>query len=184
MACVHWDHEASGEGLEVSGKVPKRFIEFVRELVAADVSKPVALTIQRGTERKPVSLRLVRESSFFNPDLVRKKIGLVVEELTPQLAAALDLGDKRGVIVTEVDASSPAARAGLKKNMIITMVDGQVTWQEKQSGEFTTPPSYVPVAKALYTKAPGEKSQFDVIIPRRRGPYIDFPQAKVEVTVR
>jgi serine protease Do len=175
---------AGDQIVEVNGKVPKRFIEFIRELVAADTGNAVALAIQRGQERKPVNLRLVRESSFFNPDLVRKKIGLVVEELTPQLAAALDLGDKRGVIVNEVDPGSPAARAGLQKNMIITMVDGQVTWQEKRPGEFSAPPSYVPVAKALYAKARGEKSQFEVIVPRRRGPYIEFQQAKVEVTVR
>ena len=102
----------------------------------------------------------------------------------PRIAGALDLGDKRGVIINEVDPGSPAARAGLQKNMIITMVDGQVTWQEKRSGEFTAPPSYVPVAKALYAKAPGEKSQFEVIIPGRRGPYIEFQQAKVAVAVR
>jgi len=170
---------AGDQIVEVNGRIPKRFIEFVRELVAADTSNVVALAIQRGTERKPVNLRLVRESSFFNSDLVRKKIGLVVEELTPQLAAHLGLGEKRGVIINDVDRDSPAARAGLQKNMIITTVDGQVTWHEKQPA-----PSYVPVAKALYAKARGEKSQFEVIIPRRRGPYIEFQQAKVEVPVR
>jgi serine protease Do len=170
---------AGDQIVEVNGKVPKRFIEFVRELVEAGTIRAMSLTVQRGTERKTADLRLVREKTFFNSDLVRKKIGVTVEELTPQLATALGLGDKRGVIIDEVDPNSPAARAGLQKNMIITMVDGQVTWHEKQPA-----PSYVPVAKALYAKARGEKSQFEVIIPRRRGPYIEFQQARVEVPVR
>jgi hypothetical protein len=151
----------------------------LRELVDSGPTRSIPLTVQRGKERKPATLRLVRESTFFNSNLIQKKIGLSVEELTPELAAALGLGDKRGVIINDVDRDSPAARAGLQKNMIITMVDGQVTWHEKQPA-----PSYVPVAKALYAKARGEKSQFEVIIPRRHGPYIEFQQAKVEVIVR
>ncbi len=170
---------AGDQIVEVNGKIPKRFIEFVRELIEAGTNQPVSLALQRGGARPAAQVRLVRESSFFNSDLVRKKIGLAVEELTPQIAATLGLGDKRGVIITSVDAGSPAARAGLQKNMIITTVDGQVTWRDKQPA-----PSYVPVAKALYAKAKGEKSQFEVIIPQRVGRYIQFQPAKVEVAVR
>jgi predicted metalloprotease with PDZ domain len=124
-------------------------------------------------------VRLVRESSFFNSDLIRKKIGLSVEELTPQLAANLGLGDKRGVLITSVEEGSPAAAAELQKNMIITTVDGQITWQEKQ-----TAPSYVPMAKALFAKNKGDKAQFEVIIPLRVGRFIQFQQVKLEVPVR
>jgi serine protease Do len=164
---------------EVNGKTPKRFIEFVRELVDSGTNKTVSLVLQRNGKRQPATVRLVRESTFFNSDLVRKKIGLAVEELTPQLAATLGLGDKRGVIINEVEEGSPAAHAGLKKSMIITMVDGQVTWHERQPA-----PSYVPVAKALYARARGDKSRFEVIIPQRVGRFIQFQEANVEVAVR
>jgi hypothetical protein len=40
------------------------------------------------------------------------------------------------------------------------------------------------VAKALHAKEPGQKSQFEVIIPRRVGRYLELPRANVEVTVR
>ena len=63
--------------------------------------------------------------------------------------------------------------------MIITMVDGQVTWHEQQKA-----PSYVPVAKMLHAKKTGEKSQFDVVIPLRRGRFINLQKATVEVPVR
>jgi serine protease Do len=165
--------------MEVNGRPPRRFIEFVRELVDAGPGRTVPLVVQRGTERKTASVRLVRESSFFNSELVRKKIGVTIEELTPEIATTLGLGDKRGVIINDVEKDSPAARAGLQKNMIITMVDGQVTWYEKQPA-----PSYVLVAKALHAKKTGEKSQLEVIVPRRRGRFIEFQQATVAVAVR
>jgi S1-C subfamily serine protease len=170
---------ADDQLLEVNGKSTRRFIEFVRELVDAGTNNTVALTVQRNGRRQMMNLRLARESTFFNSGLVQKKIGLSIEELTPDIANALGLGDKHGVIITDVETNSPAARAGLQKNMIITMVDGQVTWREKQSA-----PSYVPVAKALYAKSKGDKSQFEVLIPQRIGRYIQFQQARVEVTVR
>jgi serine protease Do len=171
---------AGDQIVEVNGKIPKRFIEFVRELVAAGTNKPVSLEVQRGGSRQSSSVRLVRESTFFNSDLVRRKIGLKVDELTPQVASRLGLGDKRGVIINDVEEGSPAAEAGLQKNMIITTVDGQVTWHDRQPA-----PSYVPVAKALYAKAKGDKSQFEVIVPVRIGRSgIQFHQAKVEVVVR
>ncbi len=173
------DLRAGDQILEINGKSPKRFIEFVRELIEAGTSNTVSIAIQRGGARRSARVRLVRESTFFNSDLIRKKIGLAVEELTPQIADTLGLSEKHGVMITDVDAGSPAARAGLQKNMIITTVDGQVAWREKQSA-----PSYVPVAKALYAKRKGDKSQFDVIIPQRIGRYIQFQQAKVEVAVR
>ena len=170
---------AGDQIVSVNGKIPKRFIEFVRELLDAGTARSVALEIQRGDARQSASVRLVRENSFFNSDLIRKKIGLSVEELTPQLAANLGLGDKRGVLITSVEPGSPAAAAELQKNMIITTVDGQVAWQEKQPA-----PSYVPVAKALHAKSKGDKSQLEVIVPVRIGRYIQFQQAKVEVAVR
>jgi serine protease Do len=170
---------AGDQIVEVNGKPPRRFIEFVRGLVDAGTRSTVPMVVQRDGQRRAVSLRLVRESSFFNPELVRQKIGILVEELTPQAAAALDLGEKRGVIINEVERDSPAARAGLQKNMIITMVDGQVTWRKDQPA-----PSYVPVAKALQAKRPGEKSVLEVIVPRRVGRYLELPRANVEVTVR
>lgn len=186
VASVTADSPAARAGLKagdqivsINGRIPKRFIEFVTELMDAGTSRTVSLELSRGGARRSASVRLIRENSFFNSDLIRRKIGLAVEELTPQLAASLGLGDKRGVLISSVEADSPADAAGLQKGMIITTVDGQITWHDRQPA-----PSYVPVAKALHAKGKGDKSQFEVIIPVRVGRYIQFQQAKVEVPVR
>ena len=166
--------------LQLNGKAPNSFVEFNRQIADSGTTQSVALAIRRGNERKEINLRLMRERDFFNSELVRKKIGIDVEEVTPQAAAALELGEKRGVIITAVERDSPAARAGLQKNMIITTVDGQVTWYNDRQPA----PSYVSVAKALYKKKKGEKSQFELIVPQRIGRYIRLQPASVEVAVR
>ena len=69
-----------------------RFSELVRkamlgeEVIVAKENKPVTLLIQRGGERRSVTVRMVPENTFFNGELVRKKIGASVQELTPELA--------------------------------------------------------------------------------------------------
>lgn len=51
--------------------------------------------------------------------------GLRVEDLTPLVSRYFRLNTDHGVIVTEVDRNSPAARAGLEVGDIITEVNGQ-----------------------------------------------------------
>lgn len=165
--------------MTVNGQRPGRFIEFMRTLFDAGSTNTVALAVQRGTERRTAQVRLIPESAFFNSELVRGKIGITVAELTPQAAQTLGLGDKHGVIITGVDSGSPAEKSGLQKNMIITTVDGQTTWRDQQPA-----PSYVSVAKALHAKKPGDISEFELIIPRRTGRYLQMQEARVRVTVR
>lgn len=51
------------------------------------------------------------------------RLGVSLEELTPQLADYFGVKDGKGVLVTEVNAGSAAAKAGLKAGDCITRVD-------------------------------------------------------------
>ncbi|MEJ7617355.1 MAG: PDZ domain-containing protein [Pyrinomonadaceae bacterium] len=53
------------------------------------------------------------------------KLGLRVEPLTAEMAARLSLANAKGLIVTVVDASGPAAAAGIKINDVIEELNGQ-----------------------------------------------------------
>jgi serine protease Do len=69
--------------------------------------------------------RLPHEFSFdFDVDGFngRGRLGVTVIDLTPQRADYL--GTKEGVLVSSVNADSPAAKAGLKAGDVITQVDG------------------------------------------------------------
>jgi serine protease Do len=51
-------------------------------------------------------------------------MGLGITDVTPENAKFFDSKDNRGAIVTQVEANSPAAKAGLKVGDLITRIDG------------------------------------------------------------
>lgn len=52
-------------------------------------------------------------------------VGVLVQDLTPALAAALETSATRGVVVREVSPESPAAASGLRVSDIVSSIDGQ-----------------------------------------------------------
>lgn len=52
-------------------------------------------------------------------------LGVEISEVTAEKAKDLRLSPARGVIVSDVEPESPAAKAGLKENDVITKYDGQ-----------------------------------------------------------
>jgi serine protease Do len=54
---------------------------------------------------------------------VNKKLGIGVQDLSPEVAASLGIDDKQGVLVTSVDPGSPAAEAGIRKGDLILEVN-------------------------------------------------------------
>jgi Do/DeqQ family serine protease len=55
----------------------------------------------------------------------RGRIGVSVQDLTPDIADALGLDNADGALITQVDRGSPAARAGLRQRDIVTEVNGE-----------------------------------------------------------
>jgi serine protease Do len=55
----------------------------------------------------------------------RGKLGVAVQTITPDLAESLKLADTRGALISNVEAGSPASRAGLKQGDVVVAVDGQ-----------------------------------------------------------
>ena len=53
-------------------------------------------------------------------------LGVEISEVTTEKAKDLKLAGLRGVIVMDVEPDSPAAKAGLKENDVITQYDGQI----------------------------------------------------------
>ncbi len=62
----------------------------------------------------------------------RGSLGMGVQDITERLAKAFDVGQKQGVLVTSVDADSPADRAGLQAGDIITQLNGDRITNQKQ----------------------------------------------------
>ena len=58
-------------------------------------------------------------------EVKRGQLGVYIQDLTSDLAEALDLGDREGALVTEVIPETAAANAGLQSGDLITEVNGK-----------------------------------------------------------
>ena len=114
---------------------------------------------------------LVPEKDFFNADLVQRKLGISLQEITPQLAQALGLGTTTGFIVAGVETNGPAA-ASLKHGAVITAIDGQL------AADLTT------IAKILHAKNKGETTRLGVVLQQKQGNFVFYRQGVVEIPVR
>jgi serine protease Do len=59
-----------------------------------------------------------------NGRVSRGKLGVGIQEMTPELAKSFDVKDVRGVLVGSVEAGGPADKAGIHVGDIITQVNG------------------------------------------------------------
>lgn len=55
----------------------------------------------------------------------RGRLGVAIQDLTPDIADALGMGEITGAIVTNVETGSPAAEAGFKAGDVVVTVDGR-----------------------------------------------------------
>jgi len=88
---------------------------------------------------KSVSVKLSRNGKAISKDLkvaemeekttevakapTGKKLGIGVQNITPDVAQALGVKDATGVVVTQVEPGSPAENAGIQKGDVIREVD-------------------------------------------------------------
>jgi S1-C subfamily serine protease len=163
--------KAGDDILEVNGKAPKSFIDFA-ELLAAGAASEVRLSLKRGSGQKEIVVKLVPEKSVFNAGMIRDRLGLNLEELTPQVAARYGVGAGDGFLVTGVEENSQAATAGLQRGMLVIGIDGRL------------PADLSAAAKLLYPKKKGDRVQLDLAMPQRMGAFNVLRQGSVELSAR
>ncbi len=68
--------------------------------------------------------RAVMDQLLRYGEVRRGRIGVVIQDVTPELAEALDLPVPRGAIISQVETRSPAEDGGLEAGDVIVEVDG------------------------------------------------------------
>jgi serine protease Do len=158
--------------LRVNRVSPRSFIEFSRQLLAVGEKDDVEVIIRRNLEEKAYQVRMVAENTYFNSELVRKRLGTEVQQLTRDLAQAMKLNFFGGLIVSDVERNSPAAKAGIRKGMVIRAIDG------------VTPPDVPTAARYLRSRESGEKIRLDLVVQVQLGSLLQTRTATAEVALR
>ncbi len=84
-------------------------------------------------------------------EIRRGWLGVQLQEITPQLAEALDLPDRNGALVADVMPRSPAARAGLRSGDVVVAFEGQKVDRARD------------LARAVGQSGPGRKAELTIL---------------------
>jgi S1-C subfamily serine protease len=158
--------------LQINNRRPSDLLAFNSELLAAGTQKDIVLSIQRGPERRNLSLRLAPESSFFNADLIRRRTGILLQKMTPQLAERFGLRSADGFVIAGVDGNSPAAQAQLEPGILVEAIDGHRV------------SSVTEAAKLIHPKKKGDEVVLSLNLYRRRGNLVFNQPADVGIRVQ
>ncbi|HNQ85243.1 MAG TPA: DegQ family serine endoprotease [Deltaproteobacteria bacterium] len=74
----------------------------------------------------PVNLAMsIKKSIDKYGKVVRGWLGVMVQEITPELAQSLGLASVKGALINEVMKGSPSEKSGIKRGDVIVAIDGQ-----------------------------------------------------------
>ncbi|HUP28470.1 MAG TPA: trypsin-like peptidase domain-containing protein [Chloroflexia bacterium] len=153
------NHGNSGGALvDLNGRIIGINVAVIRETgTSGDVAEGIGFAIPSNTARD-VSNQIISKGSVSRP-----YIGISYQLITPQVATANNLARQNGLYVSSVEAGSPADKAGIKANSIITRFDGTEITSE------TSLPSLLMAHKVgdsvkLGVLAPGATNETEVTV--------------------
>jgi len=108
------------------GKEIKEMSELPYVVASTPVGKSVAVEVIRKGKKKSFEVKIAELKEDKEAPVVaeaKPKLGMTVEDLTPELAKNFGLSDAKGVVVVQVEDGSSAAEAGLKAGDVILEID-------------------------------------------------------------
>lgn len=109
--------------LRVDGHPVSQDVDFYIGLLSKGANDRIALDLDRGGKTYKTTLTLRAIPIPDGAKLAREKFGMKIAPLPADVAKAMEL-EEGGLVVTEVEKGSPAARAGLARGMIIVTLAG------------------------------------------------------------
>ena len=115
--------------VEFDGKPIEEMSDLPRVVAATPVGKAAKMVVLRDGKRKTLSINVDAMEEPKEAVIAAaqhgsaSQYGLLVQDLTPELAKNLGVEEDHGVVITGVVPGSPAAQAGLRREDVILEVD-------------------------------------------------------------
>ncbi len=111
--------------LEFDGKEINDFGDLPRIVASTPVEKDVTVKVFRNGQIITLQARVaeMEEPTEIAKAPSRKPLGIIVQDITPEIARSLGLEAETGVVVTGVEPGSPAAEAGIQRGDVIYEVE-------------------------------------------------------------
>jgi S1-C subfamily serine protease len=157
--------------VELNGRPVEDYIELNRALrEAAELN--FELTVQRDGQPRRLHLRLVPFAEMF-----RRRLGLELRELNPDLVGQLGLqrlgGVETGLLIARVEKGGPADKAALREYCLINGIQNQRVR------------NFLDAYQVLSELGAGSTAQLSVLVPRRRGNLIlGYREGATELKLR
>jgi S1-C subfamily serine protease len=157
--------------VEVNGKAVTSLAAF-NQLMAAAPDRKVRITVLENGARRVLNVELVTMADL-SRQMIRSRLGVTAQPLSEAQAAAYQMKPGEGLVVGEVEKTSPAEKAQIQSGMVLTKVDGIGV------GDL------VNVTNILGNKKPGERVQLTVLVVNRYGSGVaQVLSGQVDVAVR
>jgi len=112
--------------LEFDGQEVSDSKELPRIVASTPVGKSVMVKLSRDgevTDRQVKLGEMEEKAEVAKAPSTHKRLGITVQNLTPEIAQGLGLKKETGVVVTQVEPGSPASDAGIQTRDVIREVD-------------------------------------------------------------
>jgi S1-C subfamily serine protease len=123
-----------------------------------------AIAIAKGEKKAPEPVSLVK--------LIQEKFGFTLQSLTPELAETFGYNTTYGLLVADVEANSPAEKAGAKKGMLLVRIGNLPIMNEAS------------LPRDLQRVKKGDKVVFTLSVIEQRGPMTMQRSGQVELQAR
>ncbi len=111
---------------EFNGKPVKDYHDLPRMVASMTPGEKVSLRVIRGDKAETMSVTVgeLKEEAVAQPaEDLQKLLGIMLQNVTPEIATELGMKKPEGVVITNVEANSLASEAGLLRGDVILEVD-------------------------------------------------------------
>ncbi len=148
--------------LAINNQPVTTIIDYYQELTRSRDTTPATISISRHGQSKTLEIPLVPEEQHFNAELIRKRTGATLQQLTPDLRRYFGLRRVRGFIVADIEPNSPATQARLQERFVITAFNGH------------TVQTITDAAKIIDALTPGETLILQTLAKDSRGHFLSI----------